>query len=116
MLKNINDSFGHNEGDQALKKIAAILQETFRSSDLIARMGGDEFTILAIDAIRDHAESMLRRLESHLEQANRENPRYALSLSTGYARFDPSSAPDLEKMMIEADRALYDIKRGKGEV
>lgn len=112
-LKSINDRFGHNEGDQALKKIAEILRETFRSSDLIARMGGDEFTVLAIDAIKDHAESMLARLESRLNLANQKNPRYELSLSTGFARFDPQDATDLEEMLAEADRALYTYKRDK---
>ena len=112
-LKSINDRFGHYEGDQALKKIAEILRETFRSSDLIARLGGDEFTVLAIDAIKDHAESMLARLESRLNLANQKNPRYELSLSTGFARFDPQDATDLEEMLAEADSALYAYKRDK---
>ena len=112
-LKSINDRFGHAEGDLALRKIAGILKETFRSSDLIARLGGDEFTILAIDAIRDHAESMLARLDSHLVRANQQDLRYALSLSTGFARFDPQAAPDLEEMLAEADKALYAYRRDK---
>ena len=112
-LKSINDRFGHHEGDLALKNAAEILRETFRSSDLIARLAGDEFTILAIDALKDHAESMLMRLESHLNLVNQENARYTLSLSTGYARFDPQASADLEKMLIAADKALYTYKRDK---
>jgi two-component system, cell cycle response regulator len=112
-LKNINDQFGHHEGDRALKNIAVILEETFRSSDLIARLGGDEFTVLAIDAAQESAESMLLRLSDNLLTANLKNPSYQLSLSTGFARFDPNSAPNLENMLIEADNALYRYRRDK---
>lgn len=112
-LKDINDRFGHNEGDRALQAIAAILKDTFRSSDLIARIGGDEFTILAVDAPSESAESILNRLGNNLHLANLRNPLYKLSLSTGYARFDPQTHPDLEQMLVEADRALYRFKRSK---
>lgn len=112
-LKYINDRFGHHEGDQALRTIAVILEETFRSSDLIARLGGDEFTVLAIDAAQESAESMLFRLGEKLQIANQKNPAYQLSLSTGFARFDPNSAPNLEHMLIEADNALYRYRRDK---
>lgn len=112
-LKYINDRFGHHEGDQALRTIAIILEETFRSSDLIARLGGDEFTVLAIDAAQESAESMLFRLGDKLRVANQKNPAYPLSLSTGFARFDPHSAPNLDNMLIEADNALYRYRRDK---
>jgi diguanylate cyclase (GGDEF)-like protein len=114
-LKSINDQFGHFEGDQALMQIASILKETFRSSDLIARLGGDEFTVLAIDAVRDSIDNMLSRLEANLRSANLKNPRYQLSLSTGFARFDPQGSPDLEKLLVEADEAMYDYKQDSGE-
>lgn len=114
-LKFINDRYGHHEGDQTLRHIAAILKDTFRSSDLVARMGGDEFTILAIDADRDSAENILNRLENRLEAVNAQNPRYQISLCTGFARFDPQRAQDLDKMLIEADAALYANKGVKGE-
>jgi diguanylate cyclase (GGDEF)-like protein len=114
-LKSINDQFGHFEGDQALRQIASILKETFRSSDLIARLGGDEFTVLAIDAVRDSIDNMLSRLAANLRSANLKNPRYQLSLSTGFARFDPQGSPDLERMLVEADEAMYDYKQESGE-
>jgi diguanylate cyclase (GGDEF)-like protein len=114
-LKLVNDQFGHFEGDQALRQIASILKETFRSSDLIARLGGDEFTVLAIDAVRDSVDNMLSRLEAHLRAANLNNPRYQLSLSTGFARFDPQDSPDLEKMLVEADEAMYSYKQDSSD-
>jgi two-component system cell cycle response regulator len=112
-LKSINDRFGHHEGDRALEEIALVLKDTFRSSDLIARIGGDEFTVLAVDAPSESVESILARLGNQLQLINLRNPYYKLSLSTGYARFDPQAHPDLENMLIEADRALYRFKEDK---
>ncbi|MGW8250915.1 MAG: GGDEF domain-containing protein, partial [Anaerolineales bacterium] len=114
-LKHINDRFGHHEGDRALKKVSDMLNETFRSSDLIARLGGDEFTVLAIDAMQESAENILARLGKQLDIANLKNPIYDLSLSLGFARFDPPSAPTLENMLIEADNALYAYRRNKND-
>lgn len=115
-LKHINDQFGHHEGDRALQKIAEILSETFRSSDLIARLGGDEYCVLAIDAMQDSAENILVRLGNHLHTANLKNPVYQLALSMGFARFDPQSAPSLENMLIEADNALYHYRKNQAKV
>lgn len=55
-LKKINDSYGHKEGDFALKKAAQLLKNSFRSVDIIARIGGDEFTVLAVDTAEGDAE------------------------------------------------------------
>jgi diguanylate cyclase (GGDEF)-like protein len=111
-LKQINDTFGHQEGDQALLDIASILKDTFRSSDLIARLGGDEFTILAIDAPKNNADIILARLKENLNRQNTKDARYQLSLSVGMARFDPQNAIDLDRLLAQADKALYEQKRG----
>src|SRR6267142_1804814 len=58
-LKQINDSFGHFEGDRALKRTADVLEETFRGSDVVARLGGDEFAVLAIEAA-GHSEATIK--------------------------------------------------------
>ena len=110
-LKQINDTYGHQEGDHALLKIAAILKETFRSSDLIARLGGDEFTILAIDAPKNNANIILTRLKENLDRQNSGDDRYQLSLSVGMARFDPQNAINLNRLLAQADKALYEQKR-----
>lgn len=112
-LKQINDTFGHPEGDQALKNTAAILKDTFRSSDIIARMGGDEFTILAIDAPGQNAEQIVARLRQNINQLNSKNPKYVLSMSIGMARFKAQENQDLEHMLAQADRSLYAEKRNK---
>jgi diguanylate cyclase (GGDEF)-like protein len=112
-LKNINDNFGHTEGDRALKSIAAVLKKTFRTSDLIARLGGDEFIVLALNAPAAGVKKMKTRLKSNLDRHNSQNRYYQLSLSIGIAQFDPKHETSLESMIMEADKALYDNKRKK---
>jgi len=112
-LKQINDNFGHLEGDSALKTIATILETTFRSSDLIARLGGDEFTILAIDAPKQNADHILQRLKNNIDEHNKINPNYNLSMSVGVARFYPNTEIDLGEMLNHADRELYTHKNKK---
>jgi diguanylate cyclase (GGDEF)-like protein len=112
-LKNINDNFGHTEGDRALKSIATVLIKTFRTSDLIARLGGDEFIVLALNAPAAGVQKMKARLKSNLDQHNSQNRYYQLSLSIGIAQFDPNHETSLESMIMEADKALYDNKRKK---
>jgi two-component system cell cycle response regulator len=113
-LKLINDQHGHAEGDRALKRVAAILRETFRSSDLIARLGGDEFTVLAIDAPVNNEQAMRTRLYETIDRNNQANDGAALSLSLGVARYDPQQpASDLVELMAKADRELYEDKSRK---
>ncbi len=112
-LKNINDNFGHTEGDRALKSVASVLKKTFRTSDLIARLGGDEFIVLALNAPAAGVQKMKTRLNSNLDRHNSQNRYYQLSLSIGIAQFDPNHETSLESMIVEADKALYDNKRKK---
>lgn len=74
-LKAINDSFGHNEGDRAIKDASNVLQSTFRDSDILARMGGDEFLILASDCTMKGAETLAARLQENIAIHNKANNR-----------------------------------------
>ena len=113
-LKQINDTFGHREGDQALIETAEILKTTFRASDVIARIGGDEFAILAIEASHGGAEFLSTRLQERLQERNAQQRRsYRLSISAGMACLDPAKKISLEDLMNLADRALYEQKRRK---
>ena len=89
-MKGINDTFGHKEGDQALVDTSQILKETFRESDIIARIGGDEFVILAMNSFETSAEKLINRFEQVLNDHPSPNKTslYAL-LSFGIACFDP---------------------------
>ena len=113
-LKQINDTFGHREGDQALIETADILKMTFRASDVIARIGGDEFAILAIEASQDGTQLLSKRLQDRLQERNAQQRRpYRLSVSIGLAGLDPRKKTSLEDLMGLADQALYEQKRHK---
>jgi diguanylate cyclase (GGDEF)-like protein len=110
-LKSINDSFGHREGDLALVRTADALELTFRGSDILARLSGDEFAVLAWEASVPNLRAMLARLMKNLDKANAEETRYKLSLSVGVARFDPQFPRSLGEMMGAADQDMYKHKR-----
>jgi diguanylate cyclase (GGDEF)-like protein len=112
-LKEINDSFGHREGDRALVRAADVLEEVFRDSDIVARLGGDEFAALAFEASKSDEAGILRRVDESLQKANQEESRYVLSLSVGVARFDPAENVNLGDLMAQADRAMYERKKNK---
>jgi diguanylate cyclase (GGDEF)-like protein/PAS domain S-box-containing protein len=112
-LKRINDALGHPEGDRALIETADVLRETFRESDIIARFGGDEFVVLAIETDGVGFQVLTTRLQENLEAHNaRKGRRYKLSLSVGLARYDPESPCSIEELLAQADRAMYERKRG----
>ena len=114
-LKQINDEFGHAAGDQVLRDAATVLRRTYRSADIIARLGGDEFTAFPVEAGSDTASILLDRLRKTIAAHNSETPRpYALSLSVGIGRFDPSVCQTVEQLLSEADRELYAQKRSRG--
>jgi diguanylate cyclase (GGDEF)-like protein len=111
-MKQINDKLGHQEGDKALIEIATILKEVFRESDIIGRIGGDEFAILVLDTTDETRELLMRRLQNYLDDYNR--PRsYTLSLSIGIAPYDPKIPLSLDELMAEADTLMYEEKRKK---
>jgi diguanylate cyclase (GGDEF)-like protein len=112
-LKKINDTYGHQEGDLALVRTADALEEAFRESDIMARLGGDEFAVLALVGSKDSQDALTRRLEKSLAKSNRADPRYELSLSVGVARFDPQRAVTLGELMAQADKAMYEHKKGR---
>jgi diguanylate cyclase (GGDEF)-like protein len=109
-LKQINDSYGHGEGDRALVRAANALAQTFRNSDVLARLGGDEFAVLASEASGQYQEIILDRLRKNLEKSRASESRYELSLSVGVGRFDPRSSVSLGELVAQADRAMYEQK------
>jgi diguanylate cyclase (GGDEF)-like protein len=113
-LKWINDTLGHEEGDKSLIEAASAFRETFRVSDIIARMGGDEFAILAMDPEGSNPEILTRRLLSQIDRHNnQENRKYRLSISIGYALYDPASPCSLDELMARADTLMYEQKQKK---
>jgi diguanylate cyclase (GGDEF)-like protein len=111
-LKAINDTHGHQVGDEAIRDAAWILTHSFRSADLIARIGGDEFAIFAPDAPPETIEIMIRRVSKWQAERNAEPDRpYQVSLSLGGVAWTASEPRTLEMMLSEADMAAYAAKR-----
>ncbi len=114
-LKEINDRYGHQEGDRALMDVANVIKDTYRDPDIIARIGGDEFVILAIEGTSESsAENLCTRLNQNLEFYNgrRERP-YILSLCLGVVRYDPDRPTSVEALIAEADKRMYEEKNRK---
>lgn len=111
-LKQINDTCGHAAGDDALIETARLLQETFRESDIIARMGGDEFVILAMESSHTSEETLRRRLADKLAVHNLgRHCGFPLSISLGVAHFDPAQPRTFEELLTAADERMYADKR-----
>lgn len=113
-MKWINDNFGHQEGDRALIAVANILKRTFRRSDIIARFGGDEFVVFAIEAATYSNGALIIRLNTNLDQYNKKaNLPYRLSLSIGAATYNPKNPCSIEDLIARADAAMYEQKKSK---
>ena len=113
-LKKINDALGHEEGDNALVEAADLLRDVFRDSDIIARIGGDEFVILAIDIAESRAAGLARRLRDRIQARNAApGNAYALTFSVGLCRYDPDRPCSLQELLTEADRRMYLEKTSK---
>lgn len=112
-LKRINDTHGHADGDRALIVAAEVFNRTFRDSDVVARVGGDEFAILAVEADNESVDIIKARLQAALDFANRGNSRpYEVSVSIGIVSYDPDQHTSVEELMAGADREMYVHKRG----
>ena len=113
-LKIINDTHGHDEGSNALKEVADILRRTFRNSDIIARIGGDEFVILETHAGPNDPQRSIARLQENLRRRNAECAgAYELSLSTGVVSSGLDDCSTIEALLERGDRLMYQEKRSK---
>ena len=111
-LKKINDLHGHQAGDVALQSIANILRKCFRPDDLIARIGGDEFSVLLPNVNPEQLEQVKNRVLDQVEfynQSNSENIQLSLSIGSGTAHAGDLLA-DVFKL---ADKRMYQVKKNK---
>lgn len=112
MFKQINDRFGHHEGDRALILFARALHDTFRDSDVIGRLSGDEFAVLLTGLATDEVRAALQRLHKEVERLNSTRVRrYNIRYSCGGTEFDPETHRDICDLIAEADQRMYHHKR-----
>jgi diguanylate cyclase (GGDEF)-like protein/PAS domain S-box-containing protein len=105
-LKSINDTLGHQSGDQILINAAKLLRENLRSSDILAKIGGDEFAVLLPQTGQEDVEQVLHRLRRAVESYNSVGPDLPLSLSMGHA-VDEGPELDMQALFREADNRMY---------
>jgi diguanylate cyclase (GGDEF)-like protein/PAS domain S-box-containing protein len=113
-LKMINDTWGHAAGDRALLIVATALASTFRTSDVIGRMGGDEFLCLLPNAADVDPERLRARLASRMERMTVDlKEEFPVTATIGIAIAPPGISVDLDSLVREADRSLYEAKHAR---
>jgi diguanylate cyclase (GGDEF)-like protein/PAS domain S-box-containing protein len=108
-LKLINDTLGHDKGDELLRAAADILRQCFRQSDILARIGGDEFTVLLPNSGEEIVQACCRRIREEVGRFNQQSAGFGISLALGYA-VDQAPPTDLEGLFKRADDAMYKEK------
>ncbi len=117
-FKKVNDTHGHDVGDIVIKKVAEILPERLRATDIVARIGGEEFCVLAVNMSEDGAKMKFEELRERIAQTeilfNDDEKSLKITVSVGVCTEEHE---DLEKLMKEADNLLYAAKKaGRNQV
>ena len=114
-LKQVNDTLGHDAGDRLIVSASKVLRESFRDSDVVGRIGGDEFVVFATGNSTPALE-IQDRIAQNIEHRNRCFPNEpALDMSIGVIRCEPHALNSLDDMIHQADAAMYIEKRRKRE-
>lgn len=115
-LKVINDSFGHKEGDFAIKKAADLLKENLRSSDIIGRIGGDEFVAFIMDIDKEQIDAICSRIRKCAADFNEASDKlYNVNISMGVYIFNTKDKETIDQLMSRADKVLYENKKSKSK-
>ncbi len=111
-FKQINDEYGHHEGDKALAAFSHSLKEAFEDSGLFARIGGDEFVVLLNDTEKNHTLKKVTELNESVASYNQQNQKnYTLSFCYGVVDIEPENQKDISELLIESDLMMYGQKR-----
>ncbi len=113
-LKMVNDKFGHDDGDFAIRTVANVLRESFRDSDIIGRFGGDEFVVLAVTGSDCDVPGIKDRIERVTKRYNEKAGKpYPIAMSTGVLKFKCDPSVDIYSIIDGADQLLYEEKARK---
>ena len=111
-LKRVNDSYGHQAGDDLIRRAAGLLRSTFRDSDIVARIGGGEFAVVANETEEGSLATIMERLRTALANHNALlGPDHQLSMSIGAVRHNVVVDADLSQLLARADSEMYVDKR-----
>jgi two-component system cell cycle response regulator len=112
-FKQVNDTYGHEAGDQVLKKFSQILRATSRKSDICGRLGGEEFLMAVTHAKREQVVLLIDRVRKELELTtfSFQGRTFTVTASFGIAGFEGTNTPDFSTILAQADAALYSAKR-----
>ncbi len=115
-LKIINDTFGHKNGDFAIRKAASLLRDNLNPTDIISRIGGDEFVAFIPDADNDKMNEICSAVKNMAAEFNKISDKpYNVGVSMGFYCFDSNDGENLEELMMKADRILYENKKLKSK-
>lgn len=112
-FKRINDLYGHDEGDRALKLVASVVKEVIRQHDLFGRYGGDEFVIIFPNSSAHMAEKIIERIAITLKSNPLRIGDISIELSMSVGICEKSTEKNPEEMISCADKLMYDIKKKK---
>ncbi len=113
-LKTVNDKFGHDDGDFALRSIASILTSSFRTTDIVGRIGGDEFAAFAMLGSTENTNNIINRIITTMDDFNKQCDKpYYVQMSVGIYTFVCSEDIVLSDILEKADEILYQQKKGK---
>ncbi|GGX12491.1 GGDEF domain-containing protein [Pigmentiphaga litoralis] len=113
-FKQINDTFGHAEGDRALVSFARLLLDVFHESDVVGRLGGDEFVVMVTSMETGMLAATRQRLQAAVDAYNQATQRgYTLAFSVGSVELDPNRHKTIQDLLSVADKEMYEHKRSK---
>ena len=109
-MKSINDTLGHEFGDKALIDTSNIMHKTFRTTDILSRIGGDEFVVVVVKAQHEFIPIIIQRLKEYVAEINSSNKKYNLSISIGVSKVDLNNESPLDDAIQDADKEMYRAK------
>ena len=115
-FKYINDTFSHKEGDKVLKEVVNLFKSTLRESDIVCRVGGDEFLLILPDNSPNEVPAIRERLNKNLEKLNQTlNKPYKIGFSIGISYYDPDNPLSVDELIKIADKKMYEEKKKNKE-
>ena len=109
-MKTINDTLGHEFGDKALIDTSKIMHKSFRTTDILSRVGGDEFVAVTVKAQFEFIPVIIQRVKDLVKAQNSSKEKFKISISIGVSKVDLDSESPLDDAIRDADKKMYDSK------